>query len=90
MNKSELKEKIKKAILIKKKIENAKKLYQEYDSLMEEILPNFIKNEKGRVLIDTEIKIGNETFKLIPAFYDQIIKSKNWKSVAFNNFEIGE
>lgn len=90
MNKSELKEKIKKAILIKKKIENAKKLYQEYDSLMEEILPNFIKNEKGRVLIDTEIKIGNETFKLIPAFYDQIIKPKCWKSVPFQNFEIGE
>lgn len=89
MNKIELKEKIKKAILIKKKIENTKKLYKEYDSLMEEILPNFIKNEKGRVLIDTEIKIGNETFKLFPAFYDQIIKSKCWKSVPFQNFEIG-
>lgn len=70
---------------IKAEKAKTKLLYQEEDLIYQEILPLFIEVHPDRFVILREFNIGSETFRLTPAFYDEIkgvIVSKAWKSVA--------
>ena len=70
---------------LRAKIIGLKSLYVEHDSLMRELLPLFITQDKDMFLIAREITIGSQTYRFSPSFYSEKdgLKSKSWKSAAF-------
>jgi hypothetical protein len=84
-----MKKKLKELKELKETLDNVKILYKKYDTIMEEILPLFVKKSGKKITITTEIKIGNESYTIDPTFFTNgNIKSKNWKSTAMDNFLI--
>jgi hypothetical protein len=66
-------------------------LYGQRDTLLKELLPLFIVQDKDAFLISREITIGSTTHRFTPGFYDvdkSVVKSKSWKSVAFDTGSI--
>lgn len=62
-------------------------LYAKRDTLLKELYPLFIVQDKDAFLISREITIGTHTHRFTPSFYDTdkgIVKSKSWKSAAFD------
>jgi hypothetical protein len=70
---------------LRAKIIGLKSLYVEHDTLMRELLPLFITQDKDSFLIAREITIGTHTYRFSPAFYSEKegLRSKAWKSTAF-------
>jgi len=70
---------------LRAKIIGLKSLYVEHDTLMRELLPLFITQDKDMFLIAREITIGTQTYRFSPSFYSEKdgLKSKSWKSAAF-------
>lgn len=53
---------------LRAKIIGLKSLYVEHDSLMRELLPLFILQEKDAFLISREITVGSHTYRFSPSF----------------------
>ena len=70
---------------LRAKIADIKSLYVEHDSLMRELLPLFITQDKDAFLISREITVGSHTYRFSPSFHSEKdgLKSKSWKSTAF-------
>ena len=70
---------------LRAKIVGLKSLYVEHDTLMRELLPMFITQDKDSFLIAREIIIGTNKYRFSPAFYSEKegLRSKAWKSTAF-------
>jgi hypothetical protein len=66
-------------------------LYAERERLMAELLPAFVTITPTQVIANREITIGTEVYRLNPYFLDtrtNSIKSKVWKSAAFETFTV--
>ena len=67
-----------------------KRLYTEHDQLVADLLPLFIRSNGNQIIINREITIGTQRFRLTPGFLESSrgIKATTWKSTAFKNFLI--
>ena len=66
-------------------------LYRERSQLLEELLPAFVTVTPTQFIIEREITIGNEVFRLNPYWFDtrtNAIKGKVFKASAFETFVI--
>ena len=77
--------KFKKLKELRAKIIGLKSLYVEHDTLMRELLPLFITQDKDAFLISREITVGANKYRFSPGFYSEKdgLRSKAWKSTAF-------
>ena len=63
-----------------------KALYEEYDRLLEELVPSFVTKTDTGWVIKAQITIGDKTYRLHPSFFDVAknkVVAKKWKSAAF-------
>jgi len=75
------------------KIAASKKLYQEHDALMEELLPLFIEVHADRIIVKREITVGTKTYRYTPFFYDEkkgVLLTKVWKATCHEAGRIGQ
>jgi hypothetical protein len=66
-------------------------LYEERSRLQEELLPAFMTVTPTQFVVNREITIGNEVYRLNPYWYDtrrNTIKAKVWKAAAFETFTV--
>jgi hypothetical protein len=66
-------------------------LYEERNRLLEELIPAFVTITPTQFIVNREIAIGTEMFRLNPYWYDtrrNLIKGKVWKAAAFETFVI--
>ena len=80
-----IQDKFAKLTAVQMKINQVKKLYQEHDLIMEELLPLFITVAPDSFTIKREVTIGDKKFRYNPYFYDEKknkVLSKIWKSTA--------
>lgn len=77
---------------LRRRIQTVKPLYQQYDALLQELLPLFVtRNESGDFVVKNQVSLGNKTYRLTPFFYDEKrghVTAKVWKSSAFETFAI--
>jgi hypothetical protein len=67
-------------------IASAKTLYEEYDNLLEELVPCFITKTDTGFNVKSQITIGEKVYRLHPTFFNvqkNRVVAKNWKSAAF-------
>lgn len=70
---------------IRATLASLKALYEEHDRLQEELLPSFITRTATGFEIKNQITVGNNTYRLHPAFFDvskNKFVAKTWKSAA--------
>lgn len=68
-----------------------KSLYEEYDRLLEELVPSFVTKTDTGFTIVNQITIGSRVYRLHPAFFDVAknrVVAKKWKSAAFPTMTI--
>lgn len=84
---TEVKAKFKRVRKLREEIKKVKKLYIEHDQLMTELLPMFIKVEPDRFTIARQVNLGNESYRLVPYFFDEKkgLVAKVWKSTPFES-----
>ena len=66
-------------------------IYAERDRLLGELLPVFVTVTPTQFIVNREITIGTEVHRITPSFFDtrtNTIKSKAWKSAAFESFTV--
>lgn len=86
-----IKDKFKKLKELQAQINKMKDIYQKHDQLVEELMPMFIEVQADRFIINREIKIGTQKYRLTPHFYDEKkakAMAKVWKSTAFSSVTI--
>jgi len=68
----------------------AKALYQEHDSLMQELMPLFIETQGDKFIVHREITIGTQKYRLTPHFWDSKkgIVAKQWKGTCIETMSI--
>jgi hypothetical protein len=69
----------------------AKRLYEEYDALVEELVPCFISKTDNGWDVKAQITVGNKVYRLHPSFFNpqkNRVVSKTWKSAAFPTLAI--
>jgi hypothetical protein len=78
---------------LRAQIGKLKSLYAEYDSLMEQLIPYFVRKENDRFIVSRKLTIGTKTYNIHAYFYDEkkgLILSKAWKSAAHETFNVEE
>lgn len=83
--------KFKRLQTLRKEINRLKALYQEHDSLMEELMPVFIEQTPDVFIVHREVRIGRNKHRVTPFFYDEKkdkLVSKVWKSSAFQSVAV--
>lgn len=81
-----LQNKLEKIKRLRLKLMSLKVLYSEYDSLVEEVMPNFITYDSNKFIVRRRITVKGKTYILNPSFYNADkckVVSKVWKSTAF-------